>query len=331
MAEQLTFTIQNRERIQAVESTFGRTGKMLLKPGRILVGEGCLSKLCRRGPKPKAFFLFSDILVYGTIMVPGRWNSKQKVIPLEDVQQEDLENGMAMPNQWLIRTPSKSFYVSAASPEEKSAWMVHIEQYRSLLVQAKGLPADNAAENFAVTWIPDKASSICMCCSKRFNVANRKHHCRRCGYIVCRVCSKSRALILNISSRPVRICRACVNSVQEGKEQGKQKANGKHWKKNSVECMSSLPESETSSDDEFSEQGYQVPSKWFKSVEDEDYSPYCYIKPEHRSLPLSGLWTWQMWWSTIMNYAETIDCKKQAETHHGLNLSQEQKHRDRDE
>ncbi len=108
MAEQLTFTIQNRERIQAVESTFGRTGKMLLKPGRILVGEGCLSKLCRRGPKPKAFFLFSDILVYGTIMVPGRWNSKQKVIPLEDVQQEDLENGMAMPNQWLIRTPSKS-------------------------------------------------------------------------------------------------------------------------------------------------------------------------------------------------------------------------------
>ncbi len=84
---------------------------MLLKPGRILVGEGCLSKLCRRGPKPKAFFLFSDILVYGTIMVPGRWNSKQKVIPLEDVQQEDLENGMAMPNQWLIRTPSKSFYV----------------------------------------------------------------------------------------------------------------------------------------------------------------------------------------------------------------------------
>uniref|UniRef100_A0A671QDN9 Pleckstrin homology and FYVE domain containing 1 n=1 Tax=Sinocyclocheilus anshuiensis TaxID=1608454 RepID=A0A671QDN9_9TELE len=206
MAEQLTFTIQNRERIQAVESTFGRTGKMLLKPGRILVGEGCLSKLCRRGPKPKVFFLFNDILVYGSIMVPGRWNNKQKIIPLEDVQQEDLEDGMAMPNQWLIRTPRKSFYVSAASPEEKN----------SLLVQAKGLPADNAAENFfAATWIPDMASAICMRCSKRFNIANRRHHCRRCGYIVCRACSKSRALIPNISSRPVRICRACVSMDSE--------------------------------------------------------------------------------------------------------------------
>ncbi|XP_058639618.1 pleckstrin homology domain-containing family F member 1 [Onychostoma macrolepis] len=289
MSEQLTFTIQNRERIQAVESTFSRTGKMLLRPGRILVGEGCLSKLCRRGPKPKAFFLFNDILVYGSIMVPGRWNSKQNVIPLEDVQQEDLEDGMAMPNQWLMRTPRKSFYVSAASPEEKNAWMGHIEQYKSLLVQAKGLPAGNAAEKFAVTWIPDMASAICMRCSKRFSVANRRHHCRRCGYIVCRACSKSRALIPNISSRPVRICRACVSSVHEGKEQGKQRAKGKHWKKNSVEDTPSLPEYETSSDDESSEQGYQVPTKWFKSPEDEDYSPYCYIKPEHRSPPVSGL------------------------------------------
>uniref|UniRef100_A0A8C1ZPQ8 Pleckstrin homology and FYVE domain containing 1 n=1 Tax=Cyprinus carpio TaxID=7962 RepID=A0A8C1ZPQ8_CYPCA len=289
MEEQLIFTIQNRERIQAVESTFGRTGKMLLKPGRILVGEGCLSKLCRRGPKPKAFFLFNDILVYGSIMVPGRWNNNQKIIPLEDVQQEDLEDGMAMPNQWLIRTPRKSFYMSAASPEEKNAWMGRIEQYKSLLVQAKGLPSDNSAENFAATWIPDMASAICMRCSKRFNVANRRHHCRKCGYIVCRACSKSRALIPNISSRPVRICQACVSSVHEGKEQGMQRAKGKHWKKNSVEDTPTLREYETSSDDESCEQGYQVPTKWFKSTEDEDYSPYCDIKPEHRNPPVSGL------------------------------------------
>uniref|UniRef100_A0A673GIL7 Pleckstrin homology and FYVE domain containing 1 n=1 Tax=Sinocyclocheilus rhinocerous TaxID=307959 RepID=A0A673GIL7_9TELE len=250
MAEQQTFSIQNRERIQAVESTFGRTRKMLLKLGRILVGEGCLLKLCRRGPKPKVFFLFNDILVYGSIMVAGRWNNKQKIIPLEDVQLENLEDGMAMPNQWLIRTPRKSFYVSAASPEEKNVWMGHIEQYKSLLVQAKGLPTDNAAGNFAATWIPDMASAICMRCSKRFNVANRRHHCRRCGYIVCRACSKSRALMPNISSRPVRICRSCVSSVHEGKEQGNKRAKGKHWKKNSVEDTPALPEFETSSDED---------------------------------------------------------------------------------
>ncbi|XP_026071125.1 pleckstrin homology domain-containing family F member 2-like [Carassius auratus] len=291
MAEQKTFIIQNRERIQAVENTFGHTGKMLQKPGRILVGEGCLLKLCRRGPKPKAFFLFNDMLVYGSIMVPGRWNSNQKIIPLEDVQLENLEDGMAMPNQWLIRTPRKSFYVSAASPEEKNEWIVHIEQYKSLLVQAKGLPTDNAEGNFAAAWIPDMASAICMRCSQRFNVANRRHHCRRCGYIVCRACSKSRALLPNISSRPVRICRACVSSVHEGKEQGHKRAKGKHWKKNSMDDTETVPEFETSSDEEICEQGYQVATKWFKSPEDEDYSPYCYLKPEHMNPPDSGLST----------------------------------------
>ncbi|KAK2914047.1 hypothetical protein Q8A67_002446 [Cirrhinus molitorella] len=289
MGDHLTFTIKNRERIQAVESTFGRTGKMLLQPGRILVGEGCLSKLCRRGPKPKSFFLFNDVLVYGSIVVPGRWNNKQKIIPLEDVQQENLEDGMAMPNQWLIRTPRKSFYVSAASPEEKNAWMGHIEQYKSLLVQTKGLPTENAAGNFAATWIPDMASAICMRCSRRFHVAYRRHHCRRCGYIVCKACSKSRALMPNISSRPVRICRTCASSVHEGKEHGNNRANGKHWKKNSVEDTPTLPEYETSSDEEWRDPGYQVPTKWFKSPEDEDYSPYCYIKPEHRNPPVCGL------------------------------------------
>ncbi|KAK9971933.1 hypothetical protein ABG768_025271 [Culter alburnus] len=292
MAAHPTFTLQNRERIRAVENSFGRTGKMLLKPERLLVGEGCLLKLCRRGPKPKMFFLFNDILVYGSVMVPGRWYNKQRIIPLEEVQQEDLEDGMAMANQWLIRMPRKSFYVSAASPEEKNAWMEHIERCRALHMENKSLPNDNDAEKFAATWIPDMASAICMRCSKRFNIAiRRRHHCRRCGYIVCQACSKSRALLPNISSKPVRVCRNCVSSTEDGKEQKKKRKHVQHWKKNSVEDSPTLPEFETSSDEELEdENGYQVPTKWFNNqVEEADYSHYCYLKPEHRSPPIIGL------------------------------------------
>ena len=43
-------------------------------PGRALVGEGVLTKMCRKKPKPRQFFLFNDILVYGTIVI-----SKKKV------------------------------------------------------------------------------------------------------------------------------------------------------------------------------------------------------------------------------------------------------------
>lgn len=80
--ERLTSAEENRERIRAVESLFGSAGKPLYQDGRILVGEGRLMKQSRKGQQPKAFFLFSDILVYGSIILNGRWYTKQQIIPL---------------------------------------------------------------------------------------------------------------------------------------------------------------------------------------------------------------------------------------------------------
>jgi len=33
------------------------------------VGEGILTKMCRKKPKPRQFFLFNDTLVYGNIVI----------------------------------------------------------------------------------------------------------------------------------------------------------------------------------------------------------------------------------------------------------------------
>ena len=41
----------------------------LAVPGRVLVGEGVLTKMCRKKPKPRQFFLFNDALVYGNILI----------------------------------------------------------------------------------------------------------------------------------------------------------------------------------------------------------------------------------------------------------------------
>ena len=76
----------NTRRIRVVEQCFGSNGVVsfflclctllyhlcqqgLVKPGRVLVGEGVLTKLCRKKAKPRQFFLFNDVLVYGNIVL----------------------------------------------------------------------------------------------------------------------------------------------------------------------------------------------------------------------------------------------------------------------
>lgn len=84
----------------------------LAVPGRVLVGEGVLTKICRKKPKPRQFFLFNDILVYGNILINKKkvcastykhcppftkinrffQYNKQHVIPLESVKLESLQD-----------------------------------------------------------------------------------------------------------------------------------------------------------------------------------------------------------------------------------------------
>lgn len=280
MADQLIFTKENQERIHAVESSFGPLGRPLSRPGRVLIGEGRLMKQSRRGPQPKVFFLFNDLLVYGSIILNGHWNKKQQIIRLEDIQLEDLEDGVRIRNQWLIRTPRKSFYVSASSYEEKQAWMDHIEECRSRLLESSDRRPGSA---FAVTWIPDQASAVCMRCSDRFSLTQRRHHCRRCGFVVCGACSKQRAVIKHIHpTKGVRVCTLCHSSLMrtEAEDQGtcpvRGGSTGKSGSDGEMEGYSEEEEEEAAEE----QMEDHEPSRWMGSKTD-SWSPYLYLKPEH--------------------------------------------------
>ncbi|XP_049417956.1 pleckstrin homology domain-containing family F member 2-like [Epinephelus fuscoguttatus] len=278
MVHQLTFDKDNQERIHAVESSFGPSGKPLSQPGRVLIGEGRLVKQSRRGPQPKVFFLFNDVLVYGSIILNGRWHKKQQIIPLEDIQLEDLEDSARMRNQWLIRTPRKSFYVAASSYEEKRAWIEHMEDCRSRLLERAGC---TPSSTFAVTWIPDQASAVCMRCACKFTVTQRRHHCRKCGFVVCGACSKKRAIIGHIHpTKCLRVCTMCHSSLSTT-EAGAQEVS---------RIRGSSTEKIGSDEDEF-EGSYEEeeveeqmddhdPSRWMESQMD-SWSPYVYLRPEH--------------------------------------------------
>lgn len=275
MGNGLVFVQDNRKRIQAVESSFGPSGKPLLEPGRVLIGEGRLMKMSHRGPQPKVFFLFNDVLVYGSIILNRRWHKKQKIIPLEDSQIEDLEDGATMRNQWLIRTPRKSFYVAAASLEEKRAWIEHIEECRSSLLRSG---VCRTGSNFANTWIPDRASAVCMRCPEKFTLTQRRHHCRKCGFVVCGACSKKRAVIRHIHpTKWLRVCATChsgLSTTEAG--EGPRAQGGSTEKIVSDEDVDGLIEEEDAEE----QMEDHDPGKWMNPPID-PWSIYMYFKPEH--------------------------------------------------
>ncbi|XP_064421077.1 zinc finger FYVE domain-containing protein 26 isoform X2 [Latimeria chalumnae] len=59
-------------------------------------------------------------------------------------------------------------------------------------------------------WVPDGSEGTCMVCKKeRFTMFNRRHHCRRCGRLVCNSCSANKMIVEGCRGEPVRVCDQC--------------------------------------------------------------------------------------------------------------------------
>ena len=65
----------------------------LSAPNRALVGEGILIKVCRKKPKPRQFFLFNDLIVYGTIVLNKKKYMNPNIIELKNVQIKSIPDG----------------------------------------------------------------------------------------------------------------------------------------------------------------------------------------------------------------------------------------------
>lgn len=70
-----------------------------------------------------------------------------------------------------------------------------------------------------ISWVTNDLANKCFCCKVRFSTLVRKHHCRRCGNIICTKCSKNKSKILRLLCiEPVKICMFCFCSVKNENE-----------------------------------------------------------------------------------------------------------------
>uniref|UniRef100_A0A3Q4GDG0 Zinc finger FYVE domain-containing protein 26 n=1 Tax=Neolamprologus brichardi TaxID=32507 RepID=A0A3Q4GDG0_NEOBR len=61
-------------------------------------------------------------------------------------------------------------------------------------------------------WVPDTQQHVCMVCKReRFTMFNRRHHCRRCGRLVCNACSEKKMPVDGCPGEEVRVCDQCYN------------------------------------------------------------------------------------------------------------------------
>ncbi|WCJ42870.1 RING/FYVE/PHD-type zinc finger family protein [Euphorbia peplus] len=97
-----------------------------------------------------------------------------------------------------------SVYIPSAPPLLESSGMINHSLYKQVL------------EAEPPEWVPDSSTTVCMQCTAPFTAITRgRHHCRFCGGIFCRACTKGRCLMpVKFRERnPQRVCDACYDRL----------------------------------------------------------------------------------------------------------------------
>ncbi|XP_024910893.1 zinc finger FYVE domain-containing protein 26 isoform X2 [Cynoglossus semilaevis] len=112
-----------------------------------------------------------------------------------------FESPASSANSTPTHTPSSSL----SDRERDRSWT---EKKRRL--PAKFQPPDQPPAR--KDWVPDNKKDVCMVCQReRFSMFNRRHHCRRCGRLVCQACSEHKMLVDGCPGEEVRVCDQCYN------------------------------------------------------------------------------------------------------------------------
>eukprot|EP00300_Choanocystis_sp_HF-7_P015784 c19171_g1_i1.p2 GENE.c19171_g1_i1~~c19171_g1_i1.p2 ORF type:complete len:440 (-),score=93.22 c19171_g1_i1:1487-2806(-) len=214
----------------------------LLQPNRWLLREGQLLKMCAKGLKPFQFFLFNDSFLYAEAAKSGELRAQQHIhivsVHVKDVEPDPDASDPTQVNAFQILSPVESFVVYAADPTSKFDWMIDIERARRVVTKVaeekrgllKGYLASRVqrgsnqpeaiGDRLAPVWMPDRDAPVCPLCRASFTLLFRRHHCRTCGTVACKLCATtSHGIVLPNEVKVVRMCKTCVAKCEADDEQ----------------------------------------------------------------------------------------------------------------
>lgn len=206
-----------------------KTGLSLVTRTRQLRLQAQMSKMCRRGLKLYRFYLFNDILVYGSKKRFGR--KRFHKLPLADIVASVCDVG------FTVRSKTKSFEVHC-STEESNAWVSTIAQQQLATQEAASAKFKAVSKAFGVAPAspiqpmghdttafkrvdsselapvlqPYIATKACGICNSAFSMTRWRHNCKHCGLLVCGNCSYNKI-------RGRRACSTCFKAFKTKKHE----------------------------------------------------------------------------------------------------------------
>lgn len=115
-------------------------------------------------------------------------------------------------NAFDVLHKKKSFRCNASSLEDKH----HIvNSFNEVLKISMLNYEDLLKEKYSPVWIPNSLSPNCGQCNVKFNLFQKKHHCRWCGKCICNECSKLRSMLPSISDSEEIVCETCFKEIKD--------------------------------------------------------------------------------------------------------------------
>ncbi|ELP84638.1 Rho/RAC guanine nucleotide exchange factor, putative [Entamoeba invadens IP1] len=186
---------------KASKSILGLRDLDLNDEPRELVKEGDLIKVCRNGNKPRYFYLFNDVLIYGIgtikIVVSG-WIYTRHITLEEDIRFQ---------HAFCIKNDVKSFTVICVDDGEKQSWLTTLQRVSD--ASRKKFGGDKFITKTDMT---KTSAKYCPLCHSLFSLTNRKHRCEKCYKWVCGNCSKGK-IPMPPKNELERVCDVCFSLI----------------------------------------------------------------------------------------------------------------------
>ncbi|EGZ16267.1 hypothetical protein PHYSODRAFT_560761 [Phytophthora sojae] len=237
-------TVRRQENLETVLQAQQKfAGQLsLFTADRRLLKSGKLTKMSTKRQEEVMIHLFNDILLYSGVLITGGYRVRRIVylhskavgvkteLPaaVQALFEQQSRRRIHKDCGFVVTSREKTFILFAETPGIQREWVDAIASAvkdAQKLKQAKrgdsgdadgGNPeACEGPADAAALWVPDEIADVCTICKASFRAYyRRKHHCRRCGTVVCGTCSSGRApLFVGESSRAERVCTHCFKII----------------------------------------------------------------------------------------------------------------------